>query len=89
MTRSVEIMTTVDHDSLAIALRGMPAQDARKWVVGLLENIDSDLYHSVAAFTKDNPDDTGECQRCHRWTNNINLRMGKPANCDHCKAVLP
>ena len=89
MTCHLEIMAVIDAGEVALALRAMPARDARAWVIGILENIDSDLYHTAAEFTKNNPDNTAECQRCHRWTNNIKLRMAEPANCDHCKAILP
>jgi len=89
MTSRVEIVAAVDSRALALALRGMPAKDARRWLAGLLFELDSDMYHSVAEFIKDIPDATVECPRCHRWTNNIKPRNAEPAKCDHCKAILP
>ena len=89
MTCRVEIAATVDSRALAVALHGMPANNARRWIGDLLYEIDADLYHSIAEFIKATPDTAVECQRCHRWTNHNKPRMAVPANCDHCKAVLP
>jgi len=50
--------------------------------------LDSELYHLVAEYVKENPDKSVRCQRCKRFT--IGKRfIDTDKCCEHCRAVLP
>ena len=79
----------IDPDELAKALKEKPyGRSAKIFVEQFVASLDSNLYHAVAKFIKDNPDESVECPKCKRHTHAISPK-GVPAKCQYCNAVLP
>jgi len=51
--------------------------------------LDSELYHQVAEYVKENPDKSVRCLNCSRHTIGKTEGYNQPKRCEHCKAVMP
>lgn len=50
--------------------------------------LDSELYHQVSEYVKENPDKSVRCIRCKRFTAGHAETYNQPKRCEHCKAGL-
>ena len=82
---------TINIDPAELAKQLKREKDGWDFTQCFIATLDSDLYHKVAQFIKDNPVESIECPRCKRHTNKQReSRNGIMMNfCEHCKAVLP
>jgi len=83
----IEMPIDLSPEDLAKQLKREAKGD--DFLVDFIAALDSELYHLVSDFVKNNPDESKECTRCKRFTVGHAEAYNQPKRCEHCKAVMP